>query len=186
MQNDKHLIYPYELDIFSPKYNIAIEYDGLYWHNEKNVDMNYHLMKTELCENKGIQLIHIFEDEWTDKQDIVKSRLKSIFGVIDNRIYARKCEIKEVSHNESKLFLEKNHIQGNVNSKYRYGLYYNNELVSLMTFGNMRKSLGSKTKNECYELLRFCNKLNTSVIGGASKLFKHFIKINYSTTTISI
>jgi hypothetical protein len=73
-------------------------------------------------------------------------------------------------------FLNENHIQGGVVSKYRYGLYYNNKLVSLMTFGALRKNLGYKNKNDHYELLRFANKLNTVVVGGASKLFKHFIK----------
>ncbi len=70
---------------------------------------------------------------------------------------------------ESKIFLDENHIQGNCISKYRYGLYYNNELISLMTFGK------SRFKDE-FELLRFCNKLGYNVVGGASKLFFHFLK----------
>lgn len=73
-------------------------------------------------------------------------------------------------------FLIQNHIQGFVGSKYKIGLFYNNELVSLMTFGNLRKSLGQNKKEDHFELLRFCNKLNTSVVGGASKLLKYFIK----------
>ena len=176
LQGNKKLISPYELDLFSKKYNMAIEYDGLYWHSSKKVDKNYHLMKTELCEKQGIKLIHIFEDEWLYKQDIVKSRLKNIFGLSENKIYARKCIIKTVSFIDSKKFINDNHIQGNCPSKYRYGLYYNNELVSLMTFGSKRKALGSKSEDGCYELLRFCNKLNTTVVGGASKLLKYFIK----------
>ena len=174
--NDRQIIGPLEIDAFIPFEDIGIEYDGLYWHSSKKVDKNYHLMKTELCEKQGIKLIHIFEDEWLYKQDIVKSRLKTILGMIEKRIYARKCTISEVSSKECKVFLEKNHIQGNVNGKYRYGLYYNGKLVSLMVFGSMRKSLGSVSKDDCYELLRFCNKINTTVVGGASKLLKHFIK----------
>ena len=54
-----------------------------------------------------------------------------------------------------------------------------------MTFGNLRKNLGSNTKNDTYELLRFCNKLNTTVIGGASKLLSHFIKIHKPIEIIS-
>ena len=172
----RDIIPPYELDIYVPDKKIAIEYDGLYWHNEINKEKNYHLNKTELCEKKDIRLIHIFEDEWMEKKDIVKSRLKSIFNLSDKRIFARKCTIKELGHKDSKMFLENNHIQGNCMSKYRYGLYYDNELVSLMTFGRKRRNLGSKSDNDEYELIRFCNKLNTNVIGGASKLLKHFIK----------
>jgi hypothetical protein len=72
-------------------------------------------------------------------------------------------------------FLDKNHIQGFINSKIRMGLFYNGELVSLMIFGYQRKSMGSIGKENVYEMLRFCNKLNTSVIGGADKLFKYFV-----------
>lgn len=175
VKNARSIIYPYELDIYIEDKQIAIEYDGLYWHNELNKDKNYHLNKTKLCEEKGIRLIHIFEDEWIYKEDIVKSRLKAILGTIDRKIYARKCKIKELIFKETKEFLENNHIQGNCLSKYRYGLYYNNELVSVMTFGSKRRNLGSKSEDDTYELLRFCNKTNTMIIGGASKLLKHFI-----------
>ena len=144
--------------------------------NELNKESKYHLNKTELCEKQGIRLIHIFEDEWLYKQNIVKSRLKSLLGLTDEKIYARKCKIKDVSFSDCKIFLEENHIQGNVNAKHRYGLYYNDELVSIMTFGSKRKNLGSKSEDESYELLRFCNKLNTTVVGGASRLMNYFIK----------
>lgn len=165
-----------ELDLYLPSKNIAIEFDGLYWHNEKNKPSpKYHLDKTNECLSKGIQLIHIFEDEWIYKKDIVKSRLSYLIGKTDNKIYARKCNIREVSSKVSREFLNDNHIQGYCHSVYRYGLFYNNELVSLMTFGKLRKNLGSKKKDGCFELLRFCNKLNTTVIGGASRLMKHFV-----------
>lgn len=184
--NRKMLDAAKEIDIFIPSKNIAIEFDGLYWHNEsKNKDKNYHLSKTEECEKKGIRLIHIFEDEWTYKQEIVKSRLKAILGVSDEKIYARKCEIKTVNNNDCKMFIETNHIQGNVGSSVKYGLYYNDELVSVMTFGKLRKNLGQESKENEYELLRFCNKLNTNVIGGASKLLKHFIKEHKPNSIVS-
>ena len=173
---DRSTIHPYELDIYIPDKNIAIEYDGLYWHNEINKNTAYHINKTNECEKRGIRLIHIFEDEWIYKKEIVKSRLKSILGLITEHIYARKCHIEEVPFDKCKDFLEKNHIQGNVNARYRYGLYYNNELVSLMTFGNMRKNLGSKSEEGFFEMLRFCNSLNTTVVGGAGKLLKYFIR----------
>jgi len=181
--NNKTIIKPFELDIFIPSHNIAIEYNGLYWHSDKFSDKNYHLNKTVLCEKQGIQLIHIFEDEWIHKKDIVKSRLKNIFGLTENRIFGRKCEIREVNSIDSKIFLNDNHIQGNVNSSIKIGLFYNNELVSLMTFGKGRIALGGKSNQ--YELLRFCNKLNTNVIGGADKLLKHFIKIYQPVEIIS-
>ena len=88
------------------------------------------------------------------------------------------CEVKEISNKEAKNFLEQNHIQGGINSLINLGLYYNNTIVSVMTFGKLRKSLGSKNVDNTYELLRFSNLLYTNVIGGASKLFNFFVK-NY-------
>jgi hypothetical protein len=173
-ENDRKILNNKELDIYIPSHNLAIEYNGIYWHSELYKDKNYHLNKTIECEKQGIQLIHIFEDEWLYKQDIVKSRLMNLLGLTPNKIYGRKTIIREVSPKDSKVFLDKNHIQGNVNSSIKLGLYYNDELVSLITFGKGRIMMGNGTNQ--YELLRFCNKLNTSVIGGADKLFKYFIK----------
>ena len=141
------------MDIIIPSKNIAIEFDGLYWHNETKVNKNYHLNKTIECLTNGIRLIHIFEDEWVNKKEIVKSRLNTILGNVTNKIYARKCEIKEISNETCKTFLDNNHIQGGINAPIRYGLFYNDDLVSVMNFCKPRKNLGqSGSKNE-YELL---------------------------------
>ena len=170
-----------ELDIYLPDLKLAFEFNGLYWHNELYKDNKYHLNKSEKCLEKNIQLIHIWEDDWIYKNDIVKSMILNKLGKTKNKIYARKTEIKEI--NDNKLirdFLNKNHLQGFIGSKVKLGLFYDNELVSLMTFGKKRLFMKSKSvnKNE-YELLRYCNKINTNVVGGASKLFKYFIR-NYN------
>jgi len=175
-QSNRELLKPSEIDIFIPSLNIAIEYNGLYWHSDKIVGANYHLDKLNNCNNKGVRLFHLFDDEWRDKKDIVKSRLLNLIGKTPNKIYARKCEIREVDSKTASKFLDENHIQGKLGSKVKLGLYFKNELVSLMTFGELRKNLGQTAKEGSYELLRFCNKLNTNVVGGASKLLKHFEK----------
>ena len=173
-ENVRDIIDNGELDIYVPSYRVAIELNGLFWHSELLKDKNYHLNKTLACEQKNVHLFHIFEDEWKYKKDIIKSMLKNIFNKTENTIMARKCEIKEVPYKEASKFLNNNHLQGKCGSTIKLGLYYENELVSLMTFGKSRHFIGNgKTQ---WELLRFCNKLNTNVIGGASKLFKHFIK----------
>ena len=162
-----------ELDIYIPSYNLAIELNGIFWHSETcGKDRKYHLNKTEICFNKNIQLIHIIDQEWVLKKDIIKSMLLNKIGKISNKVYARKCEIREIPTDELKVFLNTNHIQGYAHSSINIGLYYNNELVSVMTFG---KNRFKKNSNE-WEMVRFCNKLNYNIIGGASKLFKHFIK----------
>lgn len=186
IENDRKILNGYEIDVLLPEINIGFEMNGLHWHTEQmGCDEKYHLMKTEIALSKGIRLVHIFEDEWLYKKDICKSRIRNIINLITNKIYARKCIIKEISYIDAHNFIETNHIQGDAMSKYRFGLFYNNELVSVMTFSKKRVNLKSKNKTDdnSYELLRFCNKLNCNVIGGASKLMKYFIK-KYNPTTI--
>ena len=165
-KSDRTTVFGHELDIYVPDKQVAIEFDGLYWHNElKKPDVD-HLRKTEDCEHAGIRLIHIFEDEWNYKMDIVKSRISGILGQ-NSTIYARNCTVSEVNTDIASRFLEDNHIQGNVSATWKYGLLFNGELVGLMTFGTSRFDNG-------IELLRYCSKKYTNVIGGASRLFSHF------------
>lgn len=175
--NTKQIISPYELDIYLPELKLAYEFNGLFWHSELNKSDNYHRIKSDMCDKKGIQLIHIWEDDWMDKKEIVKSMILNKLGKTNNKIFARKCEIKEINDNNLvRLFLNENHIQGFVGSSVKIGLFYESNLVSLMTFGMKRKSMNSQSEEDGeYEMLRFCNKLNTNVVGGASKLFKYFL-----------
>jgi Zn finger protein HypA/HybF involved in hydrogenase expression len=106
IENTKNIIPPLEIDIYIPSHKIAIEFNGLYWHSELFKDKNYHLKKTQDCENIGIQLIHIFEDEWLNKKEIVKSRIKNLLGLNKTKIYARKTNIQEISNNEANDFYQ--------------------------------------------------------------------------------
>lgn len=157
---------------------ICFRFNSLSSYNSKYQLSN----KFEEYLNNGIHLVNIWEDDWIYKRDIIKSRILNLIGK-SKIIYGRKCVIKEVSYYECKKFLIENHIQGYTISKYNIGLFYNGVLVSLMTFGRLRISLGQKHKDGSYELLRFCNLLNHSVIGGASKLFKYFLN-NYTPSEV--
>ena len=181
INNDRKTLDGYELDVLVPSKQIAFEFDGIFWHNENNKPNDYHLNKTIICNNKGVRLIHIFEDEWINKKNVWKSMITNILGFTKNKIYGRVCTIDTVDSNTAVKFLNDNHIQGWCPSNIKLGLYYKGELVSLMTFGKSRHFIGSG-KYE-WELLRFCNKLDTTVIGGASKLFSYFIR-NYKPTSI--
>jgi len=178
--NVRNIITPKELDIYIPSKQIAIEHNGLWWHSEEaGCNNNYHLAKTEFCASLGIHLIHIFEDEWIFKRDIVKYRLKQILNINNSeRIHARKCKIKEIDPKTKNEFLEKYHIQGRDSSTIKLGAFYNDKLVSVMTFSKGNIAKGSKPREGVWELNRFCSDYNYHIPGIASKLLTYF-KRNY-------
>lgn len=184
LKNDRKLLYPkYELDMYIPSKRIAIEYNGLYWHGEKygKKTKTYHLNKLKECENKNIRLIQIFEDEWYNKQEIIKDKLRHIFSIYKDKIYARNVIIKEISLDDKNTFLKTYHIQGTDASKIKLGAFYKDELVAVMTFGTPR-FIKSSNKTQ-YEMIRFCTSKN--IVGMASKFIKYFIKIYNPTSIIS-
>ncbi len=174
-QHNRTLIHPYELDFYLPDYNIAIECNGIYWHS--GFDNGKRLMqKRNLCNNKNIRLLYFWENDIHQRTNIIKNYLKSICG-LNNRIFARKCQIKEIDSKASREFIEINHLQGNINASVRLGLFYNNELIEVMTFGKQRKCFGEKPEKGTYELYRLCSKGGYTVVGGASKLLQYFINM---------
>jgi len=160
-----------EIDVYFPEHKFGVELNGLYWHGEVSGKKrhNYHSYKTQHFKNLGITIIQVHEDEWITNKDIVKSMILSKLGETPRRIFARKCVVKEISNKNSRSFLNNNHIQGYIGAKIVLGLYYNEELYGLMTFGKSRFN-----KKYDWELIRFCTKLNCSIVGGASKLLKYF------------
>ena len=155
-----------ELDIYVPSYNLAIEYNGIYWHSTTWKDNDYHLKKTLACNEKGIRLIHVFQDEWNNYPDKIKSLIRTAFNMFDHRIGARKCIMKEISSKEYREFCSEFHLQGPVNSSYRLGLYYSGQLIQCIGIGKSRFK-----KNEM-ELHRMCTRDGWQVIGGFSRLMK--------------
>ena len=177
-ENNTKILDGKEIDIFIPQLNLGIEFNGNYWHSEFKKDSKYHQEKSMIAESKGLFIYHIFEYEWLLKKDKIINQLNNLLGINQTKIYARKCVIKEVDNKSKAEFLELNHLQGNDSSSIKLGLYYNNELVSLMTFCKPRFN-----KKYEWELSRFCSKAGCNVIGGASKLFKHFAN-NYQPNSI--
>jgi hypothetical protein len=163
-----------ELDIYLPDLNIGFEYNGLWWHSDVYKEKDYHLDKTKYFESNRIRVIHIWEDDWRDRDWVIKSQISNTIGV-NKKIWARNCIIKTIDDIKIiREFLEKNHIQGWVKSDIKIGLFHNGDLVSLMTFDRFE---GRKRMGDCeWNLNRFCNKIGHSVIGGASKLLKYFIR----------
>lgn len=164
-------------DLSFPEIKLNVIYSNLNTNSYiNNPNKNYFLDKTNEAESQDYQLFHIFE---SDNQDIWKSVINNKLG-LSNKIYARKCNIRNVNSIEANQFLNCNHLQGSCNANIRLGLYYENQLVQLMTFSKPRFN-----KNYEYELIRLCTKLGTTIVGGASKLFKYFLKVYKPLSIIS-
>lgn len=131
---------------------------------DKIISKNYHKEKSLNALKNGYRCIHIFD--WDDIDKII-----SLFKKDKKRIFARKCILKKVNKKEVKKFLNINHLQSYCKGQsICLGLYFDSELVQIMTFGKPRYN-----KNYQYELLRLCTKNDCYVIGGVKRLFKYFI-----------
>jgi len=161
-------IAPYELDIWSSQAGVAIEYNGLYFHSENFKSRDYHSNKSSLAAGRGIKLIHIFEDEWRDKRDVVESMLSHKFGATARKIAARKCELRQVDPTARRSFFDRTHMDGDAPARIAWGLFYENSLVGCLS---LRKPM-NRRYDGAVELCRFSCEIGTHVVGGLSKLVK--------------
>lgn len=181
VEKTRKILYPYEIDLYSDKFKIGVEFNGDYWHSSIHKSSDYHQKKSMMAAGKDIFIYNIFEYEWNNKEkrELITKQLSSNFNIDQLLINARDCNIKIIGNNEKKEFLNKNHIQGNDNSSIRIGLTHNGILVSVMTFGKPR--FNNKFQ---WELMRFCSLSGSRIRGGASKLFSYFVKNYYPETII--
>jgi hypothetical protein len=164
-----------EIDIYLPELKLGFEYNGLYWHSDDRKDKNYHINKTNHFSKRGIKIVHIWQDDWIYKTEIVKSQIRNMIRLTSNKIFARNCDVAFMDDSGLvKRFLNDSHIQGYVNSNIKIGLFNDGELVSVMTFDKFEGR--KKMEDGGWNLSRFCNKTNTNVVGGASKMLNFFIK----------
>jgi hypothetical protein len=169
LYNDRNLLNPQELDILLPDKNLAIEFNGTYWHSEDKRGKNYHKDKTDLAETHDLQLIHISDWLWNNKRELVINKLKTLLN-LNQRIYARKLNVRRIPF--PKAFLEDNHLQGSGQpTSINYGLFQQEMLVATMTFAKPRWN-----HQYDYELIRFATLKGYTVVGGASKLLRAFQK----------
>lgn len=170
--NDRQTLNGKELDFYVPKHKLAIEVNGEFWHStaQERITKNYHLDKTLECEKLGIRLLQFWDfNELQLKWEICESMILNALSLTPNRLYARQCIVKQISNKEGKEFCDKNHIQGGRGASIYIALEHNSKIVSVMSFGKSRFN-----KQVEWELLRFCNLVNYSIVGGASKLLKFF------------
>ena len=166
--NDRKILEGKEIDILVPEKNFGIEHNGIYWHSElKGKDKNYHLNKTKIAGEKGINLIHVFDLEWLEKEHIIKSIISKNLGIFEKKILASSCEIKEITIEEKNKFLEDNYIFGEDSFFINLGLFNKGELVSVMTFEHINKSN--------YKIHSHCDKINYFIENSEKHLFNYFI-----------
>ncbi len=173
IKNDHTILDGKEIDIYIPEKKMGFEYNGIRWHSEQfNKDKFYHLRKKELCEKNGIKLFHIFEDEFIFHKDCLFNKIKRIIGATDDvvKIGARKCIIKPISNEVSKDFLNKNHIQGYAKATIHIGAFYEDKIVSVISF--------LKEDNDNWNLVRSASHNNFMIQGITSKIISYFIKNN--------
>lgn len=165
--NNRNIIHPLELDIYVPDKKLAIEYCGLYWHSELFRDKNYHFDKWKKCNDVGIKLLTIFENEWSDKKYQIKNIIR--YNLLNKKsMGARKVQLKRcVDVFAAKQFLKENHLQGSA-GLYYYGLYYDNELITVASFGKKRNMFGDRGSG--FELVRYST--SVPVVGGLNKILQ--------------
>lgn len=174
--DNKTLISPYELDIVCHSGKVAFEFCGTIWHSTKfKTDRNYHINKYKKCRELGYRLITIFDDEWKDRREVCESRICSILGKSNKHIYARKCDIIEVSNETARKFFLDNHIQGSPSKTgLSIGLKIGNDIVGMMSFGMRHGKI--KSQDTEWELQRYCSIKRVNICGGASRLLNYFLK----------
>lgn len=170
LRRERGILNGKELDIYLPQKCIAFEYNGLRWHSEQfGKDRFYHIAKTEECASKGVKLFHIFEDEYLYHREVLFAKISRILGFDKSlpKIGARKCVVKKIDNKDAECFLNLNHIQGYCKSSIHLGAFYDNKLISVMSF--------TKYPNDEWCLERFASDIHYIVQGICSKIVKYFV-----------
>lgn len=173
IENDRTIINPLEIDVYVPTHKFGIEFNGLYWHSESSCHKTYHVeLKHEKLQEKGVNLMTIFEDEWRDRRDIIKSMIRHRLGLTELKLYARKLQLKEANYEERKKFFSESHLESDVKSKIAFGLHDGHEFVSMLS---IRKPFHN-SNSDYVEIARFATKPDVMVVGGLAKLIAHTTK----------
>lgn len=171
ISSTRKIIAPYEIDVWIPSRNVAIEFHGLYWHSggkNEEFDKKRHRKKYELCKEKGIKLIQIFSDEWLNSKETVKSIIAHALKKSTKKLNARDCTVSIIDQKTSKKFLDQYHVSGSTRSTKHYGLTH--KTIGLVGVLTVRKPIQKKWGEQLFEISRMAFVNNCSIRGGASKL----------------
>lgn len=174
VESDRSLIAPLTLDVYLPDHQLAIEFNGVIHHSELRKPNDYHWKKSRACADKGVRLIHVWEDDWKHNQSVIEAVLANAIGITPRGPYARKCLVMKVSRTEANVYYEQHHILGACGTSIpeHYALVYKDQVQAVMSF--TANSGSQRGKTGTWELIRFVN--HASVTGAAGKLFRAFLE----------
>lgn len=178
VEHDKETVPGVDIMFYIPDLKVGVQFIEFDKFNELKVGKKLLQNNYLACKKADVGLIQVFEDEWITKEQIVKDKIKHILHLNHSpKVYARNCTIREIETDVKNEFLEKYHIQGKDSASVKIGMFYNDELVSVITFGPKRICMGvKKSEKDVWELIRFASVTDKLVIGGFSKLLKYFIE----------
>lgn len=168
-RNNRTVLAPKEIDLWCISHKTGIEVHGSYWHRSELKCKTYHYDKAKLAKKAGIDLLQFWDHELIRKPNICKSMILSRLGQ-NSSIGARQCYLRELTISEQRSFFDDNHLQGYAYASVAYGLVTEDGIQAAMSFCKPRFN-----KAYDWEIIRYANRLNTSVSGGASKIWKHFV-----------
>ncbi len=178
IQGDRHKLDGQEIDILCDKESLGIEINGRYWHSEKFKSSDYHYKKALKAKRKNLSLLQLWDHEVQDKGAICRSLIKARLGIL-TRWYARKLEIRVLTSQQATQWFSINHLQGAANARVTYGLFNGDACLCAMSFSKARF-------NSCqWEIIRFANALNTTVVGGASRIWCKFLEEHKPDSVVS-
>lgn len=181
IQRDRTIIGPKELDIYLPEHNLAIEYCGMYWHShgtpeDEKRNKHKHYTKYKQALDKGVRVLTIYESEWVEREFAIKRILRSAVGKMKGKLMARKCELRLTTNSSARTFFDKYHPQGGAGHGVNYALFWKGKMVACMRFAKGINDRGNGAKSAMWTLSRYATRI--TVAGGASRLFKQFLKDN--------
>lgn len=165
--NDRNILNGMEIDVYLPELKIGYEFNGVYFHSEYYKSKEYHQEKSLLAKSLGIKLIQIWEDDWYYKTDIIKKMIKYELNLCD-KINSNDCNVQLISKLDTNNFFNNNSIKEYISSDINLGLYYNNELLEVLTF--------NYTNNDEIIISQYCKNYDIKIINGFDKILKEFIK----------
>ena len=171
IENDRTIIAPKEIDIYIPEHSLAIEVNGVYWHSDKFLSKDYHVIKYDALNALGIKVLMVTDDDWLNKQAIVKRMISHRLTLTSQTCYARQCTVVEIKPSIAREFLDNNHINGFSPSSIHLGLQFNGDIVSVMSLSKRSRFNENKA-----ELVRLA--FNVSVCGALGKYLK-YIRTHY-------